>query len=150
MFKHRKSALFVTGILMALVMGCAQVSPQTRDSEDSLNGKRSTKRRSPTEGPATMTIYFDGTNGTVGHHMVCMARANCPVTWNSNNPQIVDGYLPSGLTLDGFRIVGIPQLPGNWYVKMKFSGPSCQGTSYPDQYVDINFYIQGDAPRQVQ
>lgn len=145
MCTHSKSVLVVIGILMTLVMGCAQVSPKASDARDTFS-----TRRNLAAGPAVLTLNYQGTYGTVGHHMVSDPRGNCPVTWNSNNPQIVEGYLPPGLTLDGFKVMGTPQLPGNWYVKVKFSGLSCQGTSYPDQYVDVNFYIQGDAPRQVQ
>jgi hypothetical protein len=143
MFIRKKRTLVVSALLMTLAAGCAQVTPQSRDT-------RLGTRRRAVASPTPLGIYYQGMNGTVGYHMISEPRANCQPSWNADNPRIVEGYLPPGLKVDGFKIVGTPQLPGRWFVKMRFTGVSCQGTSYSDQDVDVNLNIQGDAPRQVQ
>ena len=139
MFTRNRIWLFVPGIIMTVFLGCAQANPQiTRESA----------RRSAAA--ASLGIVYPPSGAKVGHHTVLVPRGNCTPSWTSNSPEIVGGYLPPGLKLDGHNIVGTPQLPGTWNVKMRFTGISCQGTSYPDQYVDVNLYVEGDAPRQVQ
>jgi hypothetical protein len=139
MFTRERLWLFVPGIIMTIILGCAQAPPQkTRDSA----------RRSGAT--ASLEIFYSPSGAKVGHHTVFAPRGNCLPSWTSNAPQIVGGYLPPGLKLEGHNIVGTPQLPGTWNVKMRFTGITCQGTSYPDQYVDVNLSIEGDAPRQVQ
>lgn len=100
--------------------------------------------------PAKLNIYYTGEFGKVGYHMTAIPRANCPVTWNSNNPSIIRGELPPGLRLDGFDVVGTPQQPGNWNVVIRFTNIFCQGKLYPDQDVSVYFVIQGDAPRKLR
>lgn len=139
MFTCKRLRLFVPGIIMTIILGCAQASPQKTSDSAQRSGAT-----------ASLEIFYPTSGAKVGHHTVFVPRGNCSPSWTSNAPQIVGGYLPPGLKLDGHNIVGTPQLPGTWNVKMRFTGISCQGKAYPEQYVDVNLYVEGDAPRQVQ
>ncbi len=131
----------------ALIVACAVPQPQTTNTNSQTTNAN--LRRERLNKLQQLTIYYDNTSGKAGFHMVAQARANCPVTWYSDKPSIVEGYLPPGLKLDNWNIVGTPQQPGNWLVKVRFTTITCQGTSYPNQDVNVFFNIQGDAPREL-
>lgn len=96
------------------------------------------------------SIYYIGTEGKVGHHMYAEARAKCSITWNYSSVKIVSGTLPAGLTMDGYKIQGTPTQPGKWTLRIKFTKPTCNEKTYPDQTVQVNFYIEGIAPKRLK
>ncbi|MFQ5692430.1 MAG: hypothetical protein ACE5IM_05230 [Nitrospinota bacterium] len=100
--------------------------------------------------PASLPIWYRGTSGKVGYHMIAEPRARCGSTWQSSTATLVSGRLPAGLRLRGSRIEGTPQSPGKWQVTVRFTGIKCRGKSYPDQNVEISFNIEGFAPRRVK
>lgn len=138
------SVIFCAAVA-AFMISCAAPPPQVNNQENKADLRRERLKQIQ-----QMKIWYNNTSGKAGFHMVSQPRADCPITWNSNDPSIIDGYLPPGLTLDKFNIVGTPQQPGNWLVKIRFTSISCQGRSYPDQDVDVYFNIQGDAPRGLE
>lgn len=100
--------------------------------------------------PPSLRIYYIGTSGKVGHHMYAEPRGKCSVTWYKNNFTHVSGSLPPGLKFRGSRIEGVPEIPGRWQVTVRFTGVTCQGRAYADQNVNINFNIDGLAPRRLR
>ncbi|MBN2654166.1 MAG: hypothetical protein JXR79_03515 [Nitrospirae bacterium] len=137
MFKKGLKTLILLSAAVLLIYGC--VPPQ------SVNQTSNTRQAAST----SLKLWYEGTYGKAGHHMVAQPKGSCPVTWNANNPTLLS-TLPPGLKLNAFNIEGTPEQPGRWISKVRFTGLSCQGKSYPDQTVTINFNIEGDAPRKIK
>ncbi len=136
-FKKGLKTFMLLSVAASLIYGC--VPPH---SVNQSSNTRSTQISS-------LNIWYVGTYGKAGHHMVAQPKGNCPVTWNANNPTLVTS-LPPGLRLNAFNIEGTPEQPGRWISKVRFTGLSCQGKSYSDQTVTIDFNIEGDAPRRIK
>jgi len=142
MIKFKRLFIVITCAAAAVfVAGCA--APQAQSD-------RTDMRRERLNQVQQLKIYYDTTAGKAGHHFVSQSRGNCPAGWTSNNPFITGGELPPGLELNAHTIVGTPQQPGNWLVKLRFTSIICQGRSYPDEDVSVYFSIQGDAPRKLK
>ena len=139
LFKGRSIFTFLSIVgLASLLAGCAAPGP--------------VRRAEPVKGnPAFWnSIYYMGTSGEVGHHMVAEARATCGEPWGDHGVEIAHGRLPPGLNLSGSSIEGTPRQPGKWKVTVRFTGPTCRGKDYPDKNVYVTFYIKGFAPRKVR
>lgn len=102
--------------------------------------------------PAALTIYYPNTAGKVGHHTVMDPRAYCGAVWNTNyaTNQVTGGQLPPGLEFNGSDIQGIPQIPGDWVVRILFTQLECQGKTYPDYEVTVRIHIEGERARRVE
>jgi len=96
------------------------------------------------------SIYFNGTSGKVGHHMVASAFATCGESWSDSGVKMIRGSLPPGLTRNGSTIQGTPTQPGNWSVTIRFIKPTCRGKTYPDKDIRVNFHIEGIAPKRLK
>ena len=105
----------------------------------------------PTGDPKFWNSFsYTGQNTEVGHHMSASPRATCVGSWSVQSTQLVRGRLPPGLTLDGTRIEGTPQRPGNWSVTIRYFQPQCNGKVYADKDVPVDFNIKGIAVRKVR
>ena len=100
--------------------------------------------------PSNLPIWYEATQGKVGHHMVAVAKARCGANWSNNSSNKISGSLPPGLILRGSSIEGTPKSPGKWEATLRFTGLKCRGKSYPDQNVRVYFNIGGIAPRRVR
>ncbi|RJR15137.1 MAG: hypothetical protein C4581_12920 [Nitrospiraceae bacterium] len=150
MIKFRRLYTFITcAAAAAFVAGCAATQPQTNKT-DMQRERINNLQRERIKQPEQLKIYYDVTAGKAGHHFVSQSRGNCAAGWISNYPVIIGGELPPGLKMDGHNIVGTPQQPGNWLVKLRFTSIRCQDRSYPDEDVSVYFTIQGDAPRKLK
>lgn len=150
MITLRRLLFFVSCIgIAAFIVACAVPQPHT-DKTNMQKERINNLQRDRIKQAEQLRIYYDVTAGKAGHHFVSQPRGNCVPAWFANYPVIIDGELPPGLKMDGYNIVGTPQQPGNWLVKLRFTSIRCQDRSYPDEDVSVYFNIQGDAPRKLK
>ena len=100
--------------------------------------------------PPTLRIWYVNTLGKAGYHMVAEANARCGGSWQANRVSLASGSLPPGLRLSGYRIEGTPESPGRWQAWITYAGLVCRGRSYPDQTVNVDLTVEGDALRRVR
>ena len=135
------SALIGLALTLSACPGSPMANKWKRDAE---------LREFKAHAPSNLPIWYEATQGKVGHHMVAVARARCGANWDSNSPRNTWGSLPPGLILRGSNIEGTPKSPGKWEATLRFSGLKCRGKSYPDQNVRVHINIGGIAPRRVR
>ena len=144
--KSNKAVLLATGILLFLGLALATPSGLTIPLPFFLQ-----TAYAQTE----LGIYYrgaggeiGGANGKVGHHLYTAPKARCGATWFGKGT--LSGSLPPGLRLNGSKIEGTPTQPGNWQVRVKFTGVKCKGRRYADEVVRVKFHIKGYAPRKLR
>ena len=145
-------AVILSGCETMICAGAAESSPwgehcKQKAVEQQIQTDQEKLKAAP---PPTLRIWYVNTQGQAGYHMVADANARCGGSWQASRVWLASGSLPPGLRLSGYRIEGIPQSPGRWQASINYSGLVCRGQSYPDQTVNVDLTIEGDAPRRVR
>lgn len=69
--------------------------------------------------------------------------------WRADS-QVIYGSLPPGITYhDASGFTGVPEVPGHYFAKIRFTNVTCAGYQKDDEDVDVHFDITGDTPRQI-
>lgn len=141
-----KILIIASGLIgLALTLSACPGSPMAN------KWKRAAEQREfKAHPPSNLPIWYENTQGKVGHHMIAWPSARCGATWNNNSSNKISGSLPPGLILRGSNIEGTPKSPGKWEATVRFTGLKCRGKSYPDQNVRVHINIGGIAPRRVR
>lgn len=155
--------------LGAAIAGCATPAVSDRDPGDrSGQGKAGRTDKDPGDSAGRgRGAQPPGLYGTVGFGGPFTLKVGLPADLVSRsrcvqpggnvigstvaNTRLETGALPPGLRLDGARIVGVPERAGTWYFRVRFSGISCAGMNYDDQFENVQIITEGSAaPRAIR